>query len=196
MKTGISRYGTGAGFGVVALYVFLAASSTHAQSAANALAPVPANQRVLLKQRLLAYTEAFRTKDWATLYDLVSHVNKVAALDGKVKVTKRIFVRDMQGTYDPQRLIKFTPVRTEHGDMPGTYDIYGCGKVPFGKERSDRIVGVRAVWEKENWFFENWDYADPPEECSHLDAAWKPGNTVKLDGPMLQVSCELFTCTL
>jgi hypothetical protein len=196
MKIGISGYRAGAASGVLTLCVLVAATSVHAQSAANPLALVPANQQALLKQRLLAYTEAFRLKDWAGLYDLVSHVNKVDVLEGKLKVTKRIFVRDMQGTYDPQWLIKFTPVRTEPGDMPSTYDIYGCGKVPFGNQRSDRIAAVRAVWEQGNWFFENWDYAEPPEECSHLDAAWKPGIKVKLDGPMLQVSCELFTCTL
>ena len=196
IKTRMTSYPTYGGSGLLALCILLIVTAVHVQSAANPLALIPANQRPVLKERLFAYTESFRLKDWAGLYDLVSHVNKVAVESGKLKVSRRIFVRDMQGTFDPQRLIKFTPVRTEHGDMPGTYDIYGCGKVPFGNQRSDRIAAVRAVWEHENWFFENWNYAEPPEDCSHLDGGWKPRIPIKLDGPMLQVSCELYTCTL
>ncbi len=194
MKIGITYHSKYGSSGVLALSVLLFASAVHPQGANGPLAPIPATQRALLKTRLVSYTEAYRNKDWAALYDLVSDQNKMK-LDKKLKVTKRIFVRDMQGTYDLQRLIKFTPVRTEPGDLSGAYDIYGCGKIPNVK--LERIAAVRAVWEHENWFFENWDYADPPEDCSHLsDPAWKPKFPLKLDGPMLQVSCELYRCTL
>jgi hypothetical protein len=196
MKIGITYYSKYGSRCVLALFVLLCAGAVYPQGASSPLAPMAASRRALLKTRLFSYTEAYRNKDWAALYDLVSDQNKIGP-NQKLKVTKRIFVRDMQGTYDPQRLIKFTPVRTEPSDLPGAYDIYGCAKIPYGNEKLERIVAVRAVWEHENWFFENWDHAEPPEDCSHLsDPAWKPRFPLKLDGPMLQVTCELYTCTL
>jgi hypothetical protein len=180
---------------ICALSALLIATPLYSQVRKTPLAPVPAVQRPALAKRLTLYTDAFRTKDWAVLYDLVSEANK-ARLDGKVKVTKRVFVRDMRDTYDLQRLTKFTPVRTEAGDQDA-FDIYGCGEVPYGNQKSERVAAVRAVREHGDWFFANWDYADPPEPCSHLsNPAWKPKIPLKLDSPMSQVSCELFTCTL
>jgi hypothetical protein len=166
----------------------------HAQAAKSALSPVPASQRPALIQRLKAYTEAFRTKDWASLYDLVSDENKIG-VDNKLKVYKRTFVRDMQGTYDLQRLIKFAPVHAEN-DGTGNFDIYGCGQLPFGNQKIERIAVVRAAREHGDWFFTNWDYPDPPIPCSQLsDSNWKARN-LRVDEPMSQVSCELRTCTL
>jgi hypothetical protein len=170
-------------------------STGSSQTARTPLAPVPANQRVGLISRLNAYTMAFRKKDWAGLYDLVSDENKIRA--GKLKVNRRMFIRDMQGTYDLQRLIKFTPLKTEVISQ-GIFNIYGCGELPSGDEKIERIAAVRAVWEHGNWYFTNWDYPDPPEPCSNLsDSAWKPARYLQqLDGPMLQLSCELNICTL
>jgi hypothetical protein len=106
----------------------------------------------------------------------------------------------MQGTYDLQRLQRFTPIRTEAisvGAVALYFDIYGCGKIPYGNEKLHRVAAVRAVREHSNWFFTNWDYADPPELCCHLsDPARKPKIPLRLDGPRLQVSCGLHTCTL
>ena len=179
----------------LASLVLLIPPAIHAQDTKSALSPVPAGQRSALAQRLVVYTAAFRTKNWDVLYDLVSDDSKIGP-DGKVKVYKRTFVREMQGTYDLQRLRKFTPVRTE-AIMTGEYDIYGCGEIPYGTQKLERIAAVRAVREHDDWFFVNWDYADPPEGCSHLaDPAWKPRVPLRLDGPMSQVSCDLFTCTL
>lgn len=180
---------------LLASLILLISPAIHSQSSKSALSRVPAGQRLALAQRLKAYTEAFRTKDWASLYDLMSDESKIG-MDGKLKVSKRAFVRDMQGTYDLQRLRKFTPVRTE-SLMVEEYDIFGCGEIPYGDQKLERISAVRAVREHGDWHFVTWDYAEPPEECSHLaDPAWKPRVPMKLDGPMLQVSCELFTCEL
>jgi hypothetical protein len=179
----------------LASLVFLISFAIHAQSLKSPFDPVPADQRPALAQRLRAYTEAFRTKDWAGLYDLVSRDSKIS-MDGKLKVSKKAFVRDMQGTYDLQRLIKFVPVRTEMGG-PGDFSIYGCGKLPYGNEQIERIAAVHAVREEGDWYFANWDYPDPPEPCARLsDPAWKPSRSLRLDGPMSQVSCEVLTCTL
>jgi hypothetical protein len=170
-------------------------SAGSSQTAKTALTPIPANQRVGLTSRLRAYTTAFREKDWAGLYDLVSDENKIRG--GKLKVNRRAFIRDMQGTYDPQRLIKFEPLKTEVVSQ-GIFNIYGCGELPYGDEKIERIAAVRAVREHGNWYFTNWEYPDPPEPCSNLsDPAWKPARYLQqLDGPMLQVSCELNVCTL
>lgn len=171
------------------------ATSVFSQIAKAPLAAVPKDQRLTLTKRLSAYTAAFRKEDWAGLYDLVSDENKINF--NKLKVTRRVFVRDMQGTSDLQWLIKFIPVRTETVS-PGIFNIYGCGHLPGGDEDIERIAAVRAVREHGDWYFNNWDYPDPPEPCSHLsDPFWKPSHYMQLlDEPMLQVSCELVTCTL
>ena len=171
------------------------ATTVFSQIAKAPLAAVPKGQRPALTERLNAYTAAFRKKDWAGLYDLVSDENKLNF--NKLKVTRRVFVRDMQGTSDLQRLIKFVPFRTETVSR-GIFNIYGCGRLPGGDEEIERIAAVRAVREHGEWYFTNWDYPDPPEPCSHLsDPAWKPAYYMqRLDHAMLQVSCELVTCTL
>jgi hypothetical protein len=178
----------------LASLMLLISPAIHAQDAKSALSPVPTSQQAALAQRLKAYTEAFRAKDWASLYDLVSDENKIG-FDNKLKVHKRTFVRDMQGTYDLQRLIRFAPVRTEN-DGTGNFDIYGCGELPYGNQKIERIAVVRAVREHGDWFFTNWDYPEPPTPCSQLsDPNWKARN-LRLGEPMSQVSCELNTCTL
>jgi hypothetical protein len=173
----------------------LAAAATSSQTARGPFAPIPARQRAALSKRLAAYTHAYSSQDWSVLYDLVSENNRLG-LDGKLKVTRAIFVRDMTGSYDLQRLIGFVPVRTEPAGFPAfyDYDIYGCGKLPFGDETLQRVVIVRASRENKNWFFVNWAYADPPEDCSRLsDSTWKPRN-LHLDAPMSQLTCDFFDC--
>jgi hypothetical protein len=179
---------------LLALLLFVTATGS-SQESKTPFASVPVGQRLGLTNRLSAYTAAFRKQDWASLYDLVSDQNKISF--NKLKVTRRVFIRDMQGTYDVQRLIRFQPVRTDVAGA-GAFTIFGCGELPFGEEKIERIAAVRAVREHGNWFFTNWDYPDPPEPCSHLsDPAWKPAYYMqRLDESMLQLSCDLNSCTL
>src|SRR5579864_33056 len=175
--------------GSVGSLALIVVATVQSQSGTSPLSPVPAAQRPALTARLIAYSEAFRAKDRNALYDLVSDESKIG-LDGKQRVSRSTFIRDMQDTRDLERLGKFTPFRTEPD--PLGFDIYGCGEIPYGKERLVRVAAVRAVREHGDWFFDNWDYADPPEPCSRLsDTSWKPQH-LRLDGPMRQVSCELF----
>jgi hypothetical protein len=177
------------------LSILIVVAPVHAQSAGNPFALVPARQRSLLKKRLTAYTEAFRTKDWGTLYGLVPDLDKIPVENGKDKVSKDAFIRDMQGSSDWQRLVKFRPVRTEAGFMG--FDVYGCAEIPYGNQKLKRIAAVRAVWEHDNWYFTTWAYAYSPEPCSNLsNPAWKPELPLRLDGPMSQLTCDLFTCEL
>jgi hypothetical protein len=181
--------------GSFALLLISACAPLRAQSTKSPLAPIPVAERAALTARLAAYTEAFRKRDWSVLYDLVADNDK-DGLDGKLKVTRRSFVADMQGTYDLQRLIKFTPVRTAAAAVLA-YDIYGCGEIPYGHQKLERIAALRAVMGKHGeWVFVDWDYAEPPTPCSSLSDSWKPQVPLRLDGPMSQVSCEIFTCTL
>lgn len=208
---------------MVLLPTLLIVTAVHSQAAGTPLAPVPKNQRALLKKRLIAYTEAFRKKDWPALYDLVSDTDKLSMEDGKVKVDEDTFVRDMQETGDGERLIKFTPVRTEIPDwikslplipapteipdrpkskparmeMPRLLDVYGCAEIPDGNQTLKRIAAVRAVWEHDNWHFTTWAPAYPSEPCSHLaNPAWKPQAPLRLDDPMPGMFCEVYTCMI
>jgi hypothetical protein len=157
---------------------------------------IPISQRAELKKRLVAYTTAYRNKDWSSLYDLVSEEDKNSLIGGP-KLSRDEFIRDMQGTDDSGLLIKFTPVRTEVADTLLGYNVYGCGVVPFGNQKLKRIVALRAVHEDDGWHFTNWDYPGP-EPCSELsNPAWKPTWPLgRLDEPMRQVLCELVTCEI
>jgi hypothetical protein len=179
----------------VSLSILFVVIPAHSQGAGNPFASVPASRRSLLKKRLTAYTEAFRDKDWGALYDLVPDLDKIPMVSGKEKVSKDTFIREVQGSYDGQRLVKFTPVRTEAGLMG--FDVYGCAEIPYGNQKLKRIAAVRAVWEHDNWYFTTWADADPPEPCPNLsNPAWKPQLPLRLDGPMSQLSCDLYTCEL
>jgi hypothetical protein len=195
MKISFTCCPTWRSYSTVLLSMLLVVTPVHSQSSGNPFAFVPASQRSLLKKRLTAYTEAFRNKDWGTLYDLVPDLDKIPVENGKGKVSKDAFIRDVQDSYDGQRLAKFTPVRTEAGLMG--FDIYGCAEIPYGNQKLKRIAAVRAVWEHDNWYFTTWACADPPEPCSSLsNPAWKPQLPLRLDGPMDQLTCDLFTCEL
>jgi hypothetical protein len=196
---------------MVWLSIFLIVSAVDSQAAGTAFAPVPKNQRALLKKRLTAYTEAFRKKDWSALYDLVSDTDKLSVRDPNVKLDRDRFARDMQDTADSERLIKFTPIRTEIAEWlknlklltgqkessASLLDIYGCVEIPDENQTLKRIGAVRAVWEHDNWYFTTWALAEPPEPCSHLsNPAWKPQSPLRLDEPMPQLFCVVYTCEI
>ena len=143
---------------------------------------------------MVDFTTAFRGKDWYSLYDLVSEVNK--RLRDGTPMSRKTFGRDMESGFDSYRLLKFTPIRTE-ATPGGQFDIYGCGEFPSGGEKPERVaVAVRAVREHDDWFFTTWDYFDPREPCSNLsDPAWTPSRYLRLNY-LPELVCDLNTCTL
>jgi hypothetical protein len=162
------------------------------QNTKDPFASVPASQRRALANGLVSYTGAFKERDWALLYDLVSDENKKGP-NGNLKVNRAAFVRAMKGT--DERLIEFEPIWTDPGAV-GTFYIYGCGEVASGDQNIERISAVRAVRKHGKWFFANWDYTSPPEPCSHLgNPEWKPGVMSHLNEPMDQVLCAVHPCT-
>jgi hypothetical protein len=62
---------------LLTLLLFAIATGS-SQDLKTPFAPVPVGQRLALTNRLTAYTTAFRKKDWASLYDLVSDENKIS----------------------------------------------------------------------------------------------------------------------
>ena len=197
----------------LASLVLLICPAIHAQSSKSALSRVPASQRAALTRRLVAYTEAFRTKNWNALYDLVSEENKHRS-DGAV-LDRDTFVKDMQ-YLNSARLAKFTPVRAAVTtpfallDIPitpvgkanrnrfGSFVIYGCGEIARGNDGPERrIAAVIALLDGGVWSFTKWTYTEAFEGCSQLsDPTWNPDSFLRLDGPMEELFCEVYTCEL
>jgi hypothetical protein len=179
----------------VALSVILIAAAAYPQDAKVPFIPVPADQRKALAERLIHFTDAFRSKDWNSLYDLVSDVNKTHF--GGSRLDRKIFARAMEDGDDWDRLLKFTPIRTEMASA-GQFDVYGCGEFPSGEKEPERVaVAVRAVREHDRWFFTAWDYFDPREPCSNVsDPAWRPSHYSSLRLSFLpELVCLVNVCT-
>jgi hypothetical protein len=201
----------------LASLMLLISPAIYARDAKPALSPVPASQQAALTRRLKTYTEAFRTKNWGALYDLVSDQNK-RRNDGTI-LDREIFVRDMQYP-NSARLEKFTPVRaavttafvTAFADIDipitpvrkadrnrfGSFVIYGCGEIAHGDDGPERrMAAVIALLDSGVWSFTKWTYTDSFEGCSQLsDPAWNPDHFLRLDGPMDELFCEVYTCEL
>lgn len=176
------------------LSVLLLVASAYSQDANTPFDPVPVGQRNDLAIRLTDYTDAFRRKDWGSLYDLAAAVNK-RLRDGS-RMSKETFARQMNAGFDSYRLLKFMPIRTKL-NAAGQFDVYGCGEFPSGDKKTERIaVAVRAVRENDVWCFTAWDYFDPRQPCSNLsDPAWKPSPYLRLDY-LPELVCDLNTCVL
>lgn len=201
------------GVSSVLLSAILIAAPIYSQDGKTSLGPVPASQRSALAKRLVAYTEAFHTKDWGALYDLVSDQNK-RRIDGTI-LDRGTFVKDMQYP-DSARLEKFTPIRATAMtpfaviDIPtvpvrkadrnlfGSFVIYGCGEIAHGNDApARRIAAVIALLDSGVWSFTKWTYTESFEGCSQLsDPAWNPDSFLRLDGPMDELFCEVYTCEL
>ena len=178
----------------LALSAGLIAAATYSQDAKTPFGPVPVEQRNELAHRLMDYTEAFRGKNWDSLYDLAADVNKKRN-NGK-RMGRKTFRALMRGGDDWYRLLKFTPIRTEMTPV-GQFDVYGCGEFPSGNKKPERVaVAVRAVRERNAWFFTTWDYFDPRQTCASLsDPAWEPSHHLRLEY-LPEVVCVIRTCTL
>ena len=173
---------------------FLVASQLHSQSVTSPFDLLPVRERAELANRLRKYTQAFRGRDWNSLYGLAADVNKRRP-DGK-RLGRKTFAYAMAQGYDSYRLLRFTPIRSEM-ISDGELNVYGCGMFPSGLKEPERIaVGVRAVREHNEWYFTAWDYFDPRQPCSNLsDPAWKPSPYLKLDF-LPELTCYLNVCTL
>ena len=176
------------------LSVVLITASVHSQNSKTPFAPVPVDQRKALASRLKDYTNAFRRKDWNSLYDLASDVNKKRS-DG-TRISRMTFGRVMKDDSEWYRLLEFTPIRAEM-TQSGQFDLYGCGEFPSGEKDPEHVaVAVRAVREHYRWVFTTWDYFDPREPCSNLsDPAWKPSRHLSLDY-LPELACVINVCEI
>jgi hypothetical protein len=119
----------------------VAGVGAHAQDAKMAFAPVPEEQRARLDERLKEVTAAYRQKDWAALFDLVSEANRKQS-HGK-PMGKVVFAYSMSDGYESYLLRKFGPAHTVNAYDPN-YDIYGCGEFPPGHAQAGADRGGRA----------------------------------------------------
>jgi hypothetical protein len=178
----------------VVLSALLITAAASSQDTKTPFIPVPVDQRNALANRLIHYTDAFRARDWDSLYDLVSDVNKT--LNDGTRMGRQTFAQDMESGFDSYRLLTFTPIRTEM-TPERQFDVYGCGEFPIGDKKTERVaVAVRAVREHDGWFFTTWDYFDPREPCSNVsDPAWKPSHNLRLSY-LPELVCDINVCIL
>ena len=127
----------------VVLSALLISTTTYSQDTKTPFGPVPAAQRNELANRLTDYTDAFRARNWDSLYDLAADVNEKRS-DGR-RMSRKTFGQLLKDGFDSYRLLKFTPIRTEM-TSGGQFDVYGCGEFPSGEKKPERVaVAVRAV---------------------------------------------------
>jgi hypothetical protein len=156
--------------------------SAYAQNGNEALSKLPSQQRQSLTHRLTEYVNAYRTRNWKALYDLVSAV-------GKNGVSQQTFIAAMKAAHGDQEysdmpdLLAFTPDRSDENE--DGLDIYGCGKAEREGESYTGIVVIHAVHEHGSWSFSGWSFIVPNEPCNQLSAPdWKPQERMKWKQPM------------
>lgn len=159
--------------------------SATAASTVDGLSAAPAAQREALSSRLGQYVSACRTKDWGTLYDLVS-------VKAKGDINKQQFILAMKaehGTDFAQMpdLVVFTPVKST--EVSRGYDIYGCGEAKREGMKFKGVAVVRAVFEGDTWTFSGWRFTEFPNvPCSALRSAdWETPSEQGFAEPMEEV---------
>jgi hypothetical protein len=165
------------------LVLVLAFSTAYAQSGTEAFSKLPSNQQQSLTRRLGEYVQAYRTRDWKKLYDLVSDT-------GKKGVNQQVFVAAMKAKHGRKGfsgmpdLLAFTPARS--GENEDGLDIYGCGKAKREGETYTGIAVIHAVPEQGTWTFSGWSFTEfPNEPCSRLkDPNWTPQGQMEWRQPM------------
>lgn len=136
--------------------------------------------------RVSEYVNAYRTRDWNELYDLVSDVGK----DG---VDRQKFIAAMKAKHSTgeyagmPNLLAFTPERSEKD--AGGVDIYGCAKAKREGESYSGIAVIHAVYEQSDWFFSGWSFtAFPNQPCKLLsEPTWKPPAPMEWNQPMEEI---------
>lgn len=171
--------------GILPLAMFLSSSLLFA-TIADPFSNIPRERRESLSKRINGYVEAYRSRDWITLYEFVSEV-------GKGGVGRKMFVAAMQASHgksfaqDPD-LQKFRPDRTKSNE--DGYDIYGCGKAVREGRSYNGIAVLHAVFEHNDWFFTGWSFTEfPNEPCKALsDPNWEPDGEMGWDRPMEEIT--------
>jgi hypothetical protein len=168
---------------IMALVLMLAFFSTYAQNEKEPFSKLPPQEQQSLTRRLSEYVNAHRTRNWKTLYDLVSDT-------GKNGVNRQKFIAAMKAKHGGKEysgmpdLLTFTPNRTDENE--DGLDIYGCGKAKREGESYTGIAVIHAVQERSTWSFSGWSFTEfPNEPCSRLsDPDWKPQGQMEWKQPM------------
>jgi hypothetical protein len=151
----------------------------------DALSAIPEGQREALSNRLGLYVGAYRARDWAKLYELVSTVGRGGA-------SKQDFVSAMKaehGTDFAQMpdLLSFTPSKTDK--ISDGFNIYGCGKAQREGMKFNGIVVMHVVYEHDAWSFTGWSFTQfPNEPCKALEQPnWAATSRFDFAQPMEEV---------
>jgi hypothetical protein len=143
-------------------------------------------QRVALSKRLDGYVQAYKNREWKTLYGFISTVGR-----GGVDIQRFVVVmssnhgEDFAQYPDLQTFIAYRTGKNDDG-----YDIYGCAGAVREGEPFRGIAEVHAVFEHENSFFTGWTFRDTSEgACKELsDPNWQPDSSLKWTSPMEEIA--------
>lgn len=118
-------------------------------------ANVPADKSESLRIRLSEYINDNRTRNWATLYGLVSET-------GRGEVSREMFISRMEQAHglsfaNYPDLLKFVPARGDKAGEGG-FDLYGCAEAQREGTKYKGIATVHAIFEHENRFFTGWSF--------------------------------------
>jgi hypothetical protein len=169
-----------------ALALVLGVLPVNGQSERPPLPNLPQATQKPPASRVSKYVNAYRTRDWKALYDLVSEV-------GKGGVDRQRFITAMKAKHGTgesagmPNLLAFTPDRSEKD--AGGVDIYGCAKAKREGEVYTGIGVIHAVYEHDDWFFSGWSFtAFPNQPCKLLsDPTWKPSGPMEWNQPMEEI---------
>jgi len=168
---------------ITAMTLVLAFFSVHAQNEKEVFPKLPSDQQQSLTRRLSEYVNAYRTRNWKSLYKLVSDT-------GKNGVNQQAFIAAMKAKHGGKEysgmpdLLAFTPNRSDENE--DGLDIYGCSKAKREGESYTGIAVIHAVHEHDTWTFSGWSFTEfPNEPCSRLsDPAWKPQGQMEWKQPI------------
>ena len=139
----------------------------------------------LLQQRLAAYVDAYKARNWGALYGLVSDT-------GRGDAKREYFIARMEAehgkTYaDDPDLLNFSPDRSLANESG--YDLYGCGTARREGKGFHGIAVVHTIFEHGNWFFTGWRFTSfPNENCKHLSKIdWTADSVQGWDKPMIEL---------
>jgi hypothetical protein len=146
-------------------------------------AAIPEAGRKDLATRLNGYVRAYKDRNWAELYSLISEV-------GKDRVDRSTFISVMKSKHGGRAysampdLEAFDAARSQK-DSDGI-DIYGCAKAKREGQQFKGVAVMHAVREHDSWVFSGWSFTEfPNQACGTLsDPGWKAPAEMEWGQPM------------
>jgi hypothetical protein len=162
--------------------LLVAAAGVVGAQVLDPFAVAPAKKREALSRRLDGYVQAYRVRDWRSLYSFVSIVGLGGAGVDQFEAAMEEGHGEDFANYPDLKSIRAQRA-FENGDG---YDVYGWARAVREGETHEGVAVVHTVLEHDDWFFSGWTFVDLSSE-KLSDPSWQPTEAFRWNKPLAEI---------